>query len=57
MSKTGRNKVPPAAYNQVQPPIPLQSKLPPLTKARIIAIGITVKLLKNVVNRLRGLSG
>jgi hypothetical protein len=41
MSKVARNK----------------SKFPLLTKTRIIAIGITVKILKNVVNRLRGLSG
>jgi hypothetical protein len=56
MSKGGRNKMPPAAYSQVQPLGELKSKLP-LTKARIIAIGINVKILKNVVNRLRDLSG
>jgi hypothetical protein len=57
MSKVARNRIPPAAYCQSQPFIPLKSIVPEFTKARIIAIGISVKILKNVVNRLRGLSG
>ena len=60
MSTVARNKIPPA-YSQVQLFVLLHSKFPPLTppltKARIIAIGINVKILKNVVNRLRDLSG
>ncbi len=57
MSRIGRNKIPPEAYSQVQLFVALGSKFPPVIKARIIAIGITVKILKNVVNRLRDLSG
>jgi hypothetical protein len=45
------------AYSQVQPLGVLKSQIPPLTRERMIAIGITVKILKNVVNRLRALSG
>jgi hypothetical protein len=57
MSKVGRNKIPPIAYSQVQLVVALGSKLPPVNKARIIAIGINVKILKNVVSLFRFLSG
>jgi hypothetical protein len=57
MSKGARNKIPPATNNQSQFGILAPPKLAPLTNAEIIAMGITVKILKNVVNRLRALSG
>ena len=57
MSKDARNKMPPAEYSQDQPLAPTHSKFPVFTRARIIAIGITVKILKDVINRLRALSG
>jgi hypothetical protein len=50
------NRMPPASKVVVRPPA-LKVRLPPPIKARMIGIGIAVKIRKNVVRRLSSRSG